>query len=486
MKRKFISCFLSLVLIVSSSVYSFADDNDLDVSSVDARFAPGIFLAPEFLGVLATIAVASGVILNDNDDLYDLARTFYEKNKENWDNVNTLFKFGVTIGANKVVNVSKDFLSVCKSTFDSIYNHASILSNPDYATADTVLHITQNSSGTFNVPLSPDDGTRILYSLPYTVKYISNNTSIVPDYQPLIVGMRKTSPYNGPKGEYKMSWQQRYLEYPTPGLIKNWEASGTYNTPWENYVEVSFDRNYSNPTRLKFNDRYYTEMFTIVDNYILPQSLDYSWDNNISADLKTDDSLDLFVPGNAGSLVGGNFAPGDIVYNPSKNPVFNPPYELPNKGTVSVPKVDNPSIGLGDSVSIPTDGVIDSPGDIPSDVPVDIPLDWIINLVVPSDTYWVDKFNSIRDNISNKFPGVDSDVLKGLCVEGTPLKDHSIKIMNSNTSAVAMSGTTINRIADWVKPVIQGIVAIFLVLYNYNQVYYIIRGTKPFSTGKGD
>ena len=42
---------------------------------------------------------------------------------------------------------------------------------------------------------------------------------------------------------------------------------------------------------------------------------------------------------------------------------------------------------------------------------------------------------------------------------------------------LVVRGSLINNVIGWAKPIIQGLIALFLLLYNYNQIYFLIRGT---------
>ncbi|WP_165477629.1 hypothetical protein, partial [Clostridioides difficile] len=116
LKRKIITIFLSCFLVVSSTVSSFA-------------FAPALVpVASEIVGVVATLAVASGVALTTKDDIYDVVRLVYE-NTPDWDSFVDTFKKDVSISANNVVNVGNDFLDMCKFAFDTIFSDVPKSSN---------------------------------------------------------------------------------------------------------------------------------------------------------------------------------------------------------------------------------------------------------------------------------------------------------------------------------------------------------------------
>ncbi len=118
------------------------NNNNIDSLTVD----DGIITVP-MVAVVATVALACGIALNDDSDLYDIAYIFYEKYKDNQEIIKNTFDVGVSILGNKVVNVSKDFLELIKGAFDdynSIYLGESLYI-PGYGLSKPIL-ITSASS----------------------------------------------------------------------------------------------------------------------------------------------------------------------------------------------------------------------------------------------------------------------------------------------------------------------------------------------------
>ncbi|HBE8569442.1 TPA: hypothetical protein KM363_003766 [Clostridioides difficile] len=110
-----------------------------------------------------------------------------------------------------------------------------------------------------------------------------------------------------------------------------------------------------------------------------------SYDWGQVSDKVSSGSLDVYVPGNAEDLVG--VPSGDVFVGEN-----NPPYDLPSGGVVTVPKVENPSLPVGDNIVIPGDSVVDPPIDPP--VIPDIPA---------VDINFSPLWESMK-NIKNKFP----------------------------------------------------------------------------------
>jgi len=230
-----------------------------------------------------------------------------------------------------------------------------------------------------------------------------------------------------------------------------------------------------------YSGTYITGSFAIAPGYSLPYAPgSYNWDN-VGSNTNEDGSVGVYVPSNAGSLPG--VVGGDTI---AKDGTFNPPYALPTDGTVSIPDISNPSIGIGDSVAFP--GVANPPIEGNPDIPIDKPLtgvlEWLASCIVPSATYFPDKFNYYIDKLGEKFP-INVDDLKNICVNGSPLPDFKATI--NGREYVVFKGQFANSIAPTVRTLVGGFTFIFLIFYNYSEVYRLIRGTRPFSTsGKGD
>lgn len=99
-----------------------------------------------------------------------------------------------------------------------------------------------------------------------------------------------------------------------------------------------------------------------------------------------------------------------------------------------------------------------------------------IDLFVPSDGYFVDKFDNWKNEFSSKF-FIDLSPLedmKGLTEQG--VKDIHFKIMGVD---VVLKLSIINRIAEYSRTIALGVTVISLVWYNYRNAYKLIRGSSP-------
>lgn len=316
MRKKIITIFLSCFLFVSSSIRSYA-------------FAPALALiAPEMASVLVTLATASGVIMSTKDDIYDLNRIFYENHSSDWANVIDTFKKDVTIGTDKVVHVGQDFLDLCKSTFDKVftpYNSLPNITSLDYNSSIPVLNFDPELSNvvfadipahmsTFN-----DDGN--VHSVNSLISY-------------KIVGRITYFTYlNQSFAHSNLHTNSRYFKF---FIYKNelcLASCNDINTMLYTFGQVS--------VKLSFEDTYSLPY--------VPGS--YDW-GKVGDKVGSDGFLDVYVPADAGNLVGA--VPKDIVVDG----VVNPPWALPVDGTVTIPKVENPSIDLDTNSPFPS---IDNP-----------------------------------------------------------------------------------------------------------------------------
>lgn len=328
MKKKFLICFLSLIICFNSFNFSYAYGKSSRLVSVA--------IAPEIIGTIATVAVASGIIISSSDDIYDISRVFYEKYSDNWEMVETLFKATVTVSANKVVSIGSDFLNLCKDAFDTFIN----FSTPGSSTVPFV-----GKYGAYDV-------TKLVGYVPFTILGGKSLMGYKMDLNKMVI--------YGPDGSVASTLRST-INPKNCGLFLGYYY-GSYELGAYSQIDIpgsSFDKYYQTDVKNSYIP------LSLKTEYELPNSYEsYNWDNNISANLKND-KVEVNLPGNVGDLVG--VRPNDVVYNPS----LNPPYDLPIGGTVTLPNVNNPSLEVGDSISIPNEGVVNPPLDPPLDPPID-------------------------------------------------------------------------------------------------------------------
>lgn len=154
-------------------------------------------------------------------------------------------------------------------------------------------------------------------------------------------------------------------------------------------------------------------------------------------------------------LVPGIDIPGDDVINPDIPDVDNPDIDVPD---VDIPDIGNPGL--------------DIPGWLNNFW--DMLWDFLKKILVPEDSYWIDKFNEMKEKLEEKVPGIDVSKLEELAVGENAFKDIYANFFGQECLVVRAS--LINRVISWARPIIQGALSILLLIYNYNQLYKLIRG----------
>lgn len=375
MKKKFIVLTLCFTILFTSINYKKSYANPL------------IAFTPQIIATIATIAVGAGITLSTDDDIRDIARIFYERNKSHWENVENVFKIAVTIGTNGIVNVGKEFLDLCKSTFDSTFNN-------DYSSSSSVI------GAKAGLPLYSYSTT----SIPSVMFGSSYDISSFTNYQDEFKIGDLTFIYLGTKFISPTTYNRYFINTSNNISVVNNEFLIPSNSKLEDvrfFVNdvpgMSLDiitakyKNYKNViegTEIARVTNWYAH-----GGYALPyQPGSYDWDK-VNENANENGDVGLYVPGNAGSLVGQQ---GGTIAKPGE---LNPPYDLPLAGDVTIPNVSNPSLDIADSVPFP--GVIEGNPDIPGtgnpDIPGGVP-------PFPSFGDSIDFSPMYMTNINEKFP----------------------------------------------------------------------------------
>lgn len=316
MKNKIISILLACFIFISSSLTCFAENKN-------SRFVDGGVISGPMLATLVTVAVGGGIIISSSDSIVDMGRLFYEKNKENWEAVNSVFNSCVSIGKDKMVSVGSDFMNILKDFFDSTFS-----------SADSDIVVTGVVNDT-KYPRNINLGT--------INKSITGNVTIEHGYYE--TDKYKFSAYVGDTmvwGAYTSVLSSHLKGYTFRILSDNYGFYlniGTYN---DNGV-------FYNSTKV------YLASAVVDDVITFPYSGGYDWDK-VKDNQKEDGSVSVGVPGNLGDLV---VSPGDV---------FNPTYDLPIGGVIDFPLVENPSISIDKEVSIPTEGAGEGAGEGTGDI----------------------------------------------------------------------------------------------------------------------
>lgn len=316
MKKKFIILTLCFTVLISSFNYKKV-------------YAMDLVITPVMLGVITTVAVAGGVLINSDEDIINLGRVFYEHNKENWTSVNDLFKVGVSIGTNKAISVSKDFLDVCKDTFDSFFSSNNVGSK-EYGDGNIPFY----SSGSYYdvINYSP----RMTFSEGSDLKIGKVNLKYTGASQVNMSYYINFDAYVG--GEFVESY--RWSLKKDSFMIK-----AGYRLV-DGVVELMLVRSFDYSDGGEGNNL----LDIIPCGYSSTYSYNYegSWDNSICPD--TDIDKEFNVPKDLSSLVGVG-----------SSDVLNPSYPLVGGGSISYPGVLNPSIDVAGDITFP--GVIEGEGE---------------------------------------------------------------------------------------------------------------------------
>ena len=105
--------------------------NSTDIASVssvkEVKVGEETISAP-MLATIATLAVASGITLSSDDDIYDMGRLFYDyvqnNNELTWNTVVSAFESSVALNQlTKQVTVGKEFGDIVKGFFDKTFGY---------------------------------------------------------------------------------------------------------------------------------------------------------------------------------------------------------------------------------------------------------------------------------------------------------------------------------------------------------------------------
>ncbi len=315
------------------------------------------------------------------------------------------------------------------------------------------------------------------------------------------------------------------------------KPSGSYSTPGSD-ISIEFPRDtfvngnvgYSIPFLYSLDDgSYYVGFVVAIYSSATGQMLDVAGKVTIAYIRGTTINATSVLPtiGSAWSdgVIGGNDSssssdltvsiPKDTNQLANKKPsdISAPTYEIWIPGVSIIP----PAIDTGtdvppvDDVLPPIDDSLDVPDtDVPGDGDVDTPssawdwlkallqsildliksiIDWLSNfwthlweflksLLVPGETYFVDEFGKVTEKMKEKIPGIDITKLEDLAVGEFKFKDIYARFFG--IECLVVRGSIINEVISWARPIIQGLIALFLLLYNYNQIYFLIRGSSLF------
>ena len=334
MKRKFLILTLCFTIIFSS----------VNLKKVDAI---DFVISPTILAVVSTLAVGTGIALKNSDDIYDIGRIFYDyvesNNELTWDIVKTTFESAKVL--NDTILINSGILDITKGFFDSKFknNNSDISftyngSLPYFQDFESVL---KYSSSHYDFIGSDYYGKSFKsQGLDFKLKAVIDTSSVPYSSYEVYFGEEKLfkfTMYGGSSSYLRRKYTLYTYKYSDTetriGLIRDGDTQNASTT----ILNADFLRIFGGVGTLPYNGG-------------------YDWDTNVEDKKEGTGDLPLPIPGNLGDLVGKN--PSDI---------WDKNYEngLVGNGNLSIPGVDNPSIGIGGSTSFPNVGVENPPTDIP-------------------------------------------------------------------------------------------------------------------------
>lgn len=320
----------SLICGSTPMVYASSFNGVASVSSVkEVKVGEETISAP-MLATIATLAVASGITLSSDDDIYDIGRLFYdyvERNNDlNWGSVKTTFESAKVL--NDTILINRGILDITKGFFDNVFGKT-----------DKDIGFVNGTEGLLPYFSSFDEGVAYLQKVePFAdMKYMYDNAP-------------KTITSFGITLKSEISYGTKYLNIYYNDTFKN-QLKQNITYPYGQYLSwIAYDNQVRFlATRDNHLNNVSVASFGLVNANIgsIPYTGSYDWDSNVEDKKEGNGDLSLPIPGDLGDLVGKN--PSDI---------WGSNYEggLIGKGTITLPTVSNPSIQVDTSVvTFPTD-----------------------------------------------------------------------------------------------------------------------------------
>lgn len=463
-----------LALAVKSGL-EFATSNSM------GEFLNKLFMVDGIKGVVSEI---EGVVSNSVDGVLNFSRSLLDTVKSKYAEAMTNNSGSVYYRGQKVLSFTSDpTKSDMRYVFD---NFKPILSHDrqEIYDSDGVNRLRTKTDFKF---LSPEGflefetfGTSSKFL--YTYIYDSSFPSEVQEYYNVSVS----------------GWDNNYYWYPCIRYVKGLPYLDLIIN-FTDSITGLYSTSYYVPVRIKLPVEY------LGGSSVLP-TIGNAWSDSIPGNGDdTSSSLDIKVPSNTNSLVGQ--LPNNVTDKPS--------YETWTPGiTVTIPTIDT---GSDDVVDVPNYEVINPPSteDTPGD-DTETPslswdwlknlfnkllemiqniIDWLTNfwdnllefiksIFVPSDSYFTDKFGDIMDKLEDKMPTLDINKLEQLAVGESRFEDVYATFFGMR--CLVVRGSVINQVVGWARPIIQGLLTLLLLLYNYNQIHFLIRGKSIVRGGNSE
>lgn len=350
MKKKIISIFLSMFIVVSSTVSSFA-------------FAPALLLAPEVASLIGTILVAGGLSFQTYDDL-SKGVAYYANDEGFIDKVLPSLMSSVNKFKDGTVELSADVLDYFESVFigkgSNIYiNGLSVNSFPvnQFADIQSNKHLISDfglmKGSIYTIPLISDGIVHINKDLYFDVTFKEgtfSDTVATLKYGNDVLGKYRFSKYGGVSSA-KVTFVHTYI----PGLEDKIELY--------NYSGLIGNSN----AQWRFSGSSEVDIY----DYLSGKGALGTFDNVgdvFNSDAIKDNSICVSPPKDASDLLAGS---NYNVYNPSART-----WEVGD--SISFPATG--ALDIGDSISVgketATDTDVDTDTDTTTDTDIDGSTDW--------------------------------------------------------------------------------------------------------------
>lgn len=187
----------SLICANTPMVFASSSNGIASTSKVgEVKVGEAVMPAP-MLATIATLAVASGITLSSDDDIYDIGRLFYDyvKNSNDlvWDSVVSIFESSVAFNnLTKQVTIGSEFGSILKGFFDSTFKTVDDKVGSgkvvNVGTKNGYPDLTGQISSWFDITFNDlkqipgvnieamSNGSKVSFSNLYTIEKISSNS----------------------------------------------------------------------------------------------------------------------------------------------------------------------------------------------------------------------------------------------------------------------------------------------------------------------
>lgn len=440
----------SLICANTPMVFAGSSNGVASVSNVKEVKVGDTLLSAPVVATIATIAVGAGITLTTNDDIYDIARLVYDNYQGEKEDIENIFNSCVSIGKDGVVKVGKEFLDICKNSFDIVFTKNDSVGVNDISFKygfPVCENLWEGTWGDFSDSLERHNlipgygvdcsklevGEKVYFANSnyymtrpnsnYWYVYKTDTNALVSDIEFRTNG----NTILNYKIYYKQDmWMQSYTYSTSDGKIITSGSNGL------SYINSS--------------------TATYLPSYDIPYiSGSYNW-GNVSNNVDGRGNLSIYVPSNTISLV------GQLGGSTIKDGLNTPLYDLIVDGVVEMPTVSNPSISVDTSSTFPLPGgnyktpvtlnqeatILDVV--VPLSFPVNVDNKGVVtvadNVEVVNNSIGPIKISDI--SIQSKDDWALSDFDKDYSAERVGLKEFSFKIEGQEIS----DSITLNKVVN--------------------------------------